>query len=212
MPWVPGLASPPQPWRPGPWLFFTADEAATIEAVVDRLIPPDNHGAGGKDAGCAVFIDRQLAGPFGQAAGLYMRPPFLSGAVTQGNQSPDAPAAVYRTALKALAEYVRARFSGKAFAALSLQEQDAVLSDLETGAAELTTVKSAEFFNLLLQNTQEGYFADPIYGGNRDMIGWKLVGFPGTRYDYRDWVDRHNEAYPLPPVGITGRTDWTVRD
>lgn len=212
MPWVPGLGSPPQPWRPGPWLFFTADEAATIEAVVDRLIPPDNHGAGGKDAGCAVFIDRQLAGPFGQAAGLYMRPPFMSGAVTQGNQSPDAPAAVYRMALKALAEYLRVRFSGKAFAALSPQEQDAVLSDLETGAVELTTVKSAEFFNLLLQNTQEGYFADPIYGGNRDMIGWKLVGFPGTRYDYRDWVDRHNETYPLPPVGITGRADWTVRD
>jgi gluconate 2-dehydrogenase gamma chain len=44
------------------------------------------------------------------------------------------------------------------------------------------------------------------------MVGWKLVGFPGTRYDYRDWVDRHNEAYPLPPVGITGRSDWTARE
>ena len=55
-------------------------------------------------------------------------------------------------------------------------------------------VKGAEFFALLLQNTQEGFFADPIYGGNRDMAGWKLVGFPGARYDYRDWVERHNEA------------------
>src|SRR4051812_13049934 len=81
MPWMPGQASPPQPWRPGPWLFFTADEAATVEAAVDRLIPPDDHTAGGKDAGCAVFIDRQLAGPYGRGAGLYMRPPFLSGAV-----------------------------------------------------------------------------------------------------------------------------------
>jgi gluconate 2-dehydrogenase gamma chain len=58
----------------------------------------------------------------------------------------------------------------------------------------------------------EGFFADPIYGGNRDMAGWKLVGFPGARYDYRDWVERHNEAYPLPPVSIMGRSDWTVKE
>jgi gluconate 2-dehydrogenase gamma chain len=212
MPWMPGMANPPRPWRPGPWLFFTADEAATIEAAVDRLIPPDDHGAGGRDAGCAVFIDRQLAGPYGQAAGLYMRPPFMPGAMTQGSQSPDAPSAVYRTALKAIADYLRVKFSGKTFAALSPQQQDSVLSDLDTGAIELTAINSSDFFNLLLQNTQEGYFADPIYGGNRDMAGWKLVGFPGTRYDYRDWVDRHNEAYPLPPVGITGRSDWSVKD
>jgi gluconate 2-dehydrogenase gamma chain len=65
---------------------------------------------------------------------------------------------------------------------------------------------------LLLQNTQEGFFADPIYGGNRDMAGWKLVGFPGARYDYRDWVERHNEVYPLPPVSIMGRADWTLKE
>ena len=56
--------------RPGPWMFFTADEAATVEAAVDRLIPPDNRGHGVKDAGCAVFIDRQLAGPYGRSDGL----------------------------------------------------------------------------------------------------------------------------------------------
>jgi gluconate 2-dehydrogenase gamma chain len=212
MPWAPGLADPPRPWRPGPWLFFTAGEAAIVEAAVDRLIPPDDHAAGGKDGGCAVFIDRQLAGPYGQAAGLYMKAPFRAGTPTQGNQSSDTPAAVYRNGLKALADYIGTRFFGTSFPALSPQDQDAVLSGLETGTIELKGLKSTEFFNLLLQNTQEGYFADPIYGGNRDMVGWKLVGFPGTRYDYRDWVDRHNEPYPLPPVAITGRSDWSVRD
>ncbi len=87
-----------------------------------------------------------------------------------------------------------------------------MLSGLETGAIELKGVKSAEFFALLLQNTQEGFFADPIYGGNRNMAGWKLVGFPGARYDYRDWVERHNEKYPLPPVGIMGRSDLSMRE
>src|SRR3954447_6694252 len=212
MPWSPSLANPPAPWRPGPWLFFSADEAATIEAAVDRLIPPDARSAGGKDAGCAVFIDRQLAGPYGEAAGLYMKPPFVAGAVTQGNQSANAPAALYRTGLRALAAFIKANFAGKSFAVLSPQDQDSVLSGLETGSIALEAINSADFFNLLLQNTQEGYFADPIYGGNRDMAGWKLVGFPGTRYDYRDWVERHNEPYPLPPVAITGRSDWTVRE
>jgi gluconate 2-dehydrogenase gamma chain len=212
MPWDPGAASPPMPVRPGPWMFFTSDEAALIEAAVDRLIPPDDRGPGGKDAGCAVFIDRQLAGPYGRAAGLYMKPPFMPGAATQGYQMEDAPAVRYRAGLTALAGYVKANFSGKAFPELAPADQDKVLAGLETGSIALPDVKTAEFFALLLQNTQEGFFADPVYGGNRDMAGWKLVGFPGARYDYRDWVERHNEVYPLPPVSIMGRADWTVKE
>jgi gluconate 2-dehydrogenase gamma chain len=212
VPWEAGTATPPLVVRPGPWMFFTADEAAMIEAAVDRLIPPDNRGPGGKDAGCAVFIDRQLAGPYGRAEGLYTRPPFMPGAATQGYQLPDSPAARYRTGLRALADYIKSNFAGKSFNDLAPNDQDTVLKGLESGSIALKDVKSAEFFALLLGNTQEGFFADPIYGGNRDMASWKLIGFPGARYDYRDWVERHNEAYPLPPVSIMGRSDWTVRD
>jgi gluconate 2-dehydrogenase gamma chain len=212
LPWEPGTASPPLQVRAGPWMFFTPDEAATIEAAVDRLIPPDERGAGGKDAGCAVYIDRQLAGAYGRASALYMRPPFMPGTAMQGYQAQDAPAARYRNGLKALADYVKSTFAGKAFRDLAPADQDQVLSGLETGKIALKDVKSAEFFALLLQNTQEGFFADPVYGGNKDMAGWKLVGFPGTRYDYRDWVERHNEKYPLPPVSIMGRPEWTVKD
>ncbi len=212
MPWAPGAGSPPQPVRPGPWLFFTADEASLVEAVVDRLIPPDDRSPGGKEAGCAVFIDRQLAGPYGRAEGLYTRPPFMAGAATQGYQRPDAPGARYRAGLHALASYIKSTFAGKSFRDLAPDDQDKVLADLEAGSIALKDFKSAELFSLLLQNTMEGFFADPIYGGNRDMAGWKLVGFPGARYDYRDWVERHNEPYPLPPVSIMGRSDWTVRE
>src|SRR3954463_12573550 len=84
MPWEQGTAAPPVPVRPGPWQFFTADEAAAIEAIVDRLIPADELGPGGKDAGCAVYLDRQLAGPFGIGAGLYLQPPFKNGTPGQG--------------------------------------------------------------------------------------------------------------------------------
>jgi gluconate 2-dehydrogenase gamma chain len=212
LPWEPGTATPPTPVRPGPWLFFTADEAALIEAAVDRLIPPDSRGPGGKDAGCAVYIDRQLAGPYGRSEGLYTRPPFMPGVATQGYQMPDAPAARYRVGLRTLADYIKSNFAGKSFRDLPPEDQDKVLEGLESGLIALKDVKSADFFTLLLGNTQEGFFADPIYGGNRDMASWKLIGFPGARYDYRDWVDRHNEPYPLPPVSIMGRSDWTVRE
>jgi gluconate 2-dehydrogenase gamma chain len=212
LPWEAGTATPPVVVRPGPWMFFTADEAAMIEAAVDRLIPPDNRGPGGKDAGCAVFIDRQLAGPYGRSEGLYTKPPFMPGAATQGYQAPDSPAARYRAGLRALADYTKSNFAGKSFGDLAPNDQDTVLKGLESGSIALKDIKSAEFFALLLADTQEGFFADPIYGGNRDMASWKLIGFPGARYDYRDWVERHNEPYPLPPVSIMGRSDWTVKE
>ena len=141
-----------------------------------------------------------------------MKPPFMAGVATQGYQRPDAPAARYRAGLKALTDYVKANFVGKAFSELAAADQDKILDGLEKGTVELNGVSSTEFFALLLENTMEGFFSDPIYGGNRDMAGWKLIGFPGARYDYRDWVERHNEPYPLPPVSIMGRSDWTVKE
>ena len=66
------------------------------------------------------------------------------------------------------------------------------------------------FFELLLKNTQEGFFADPIYGGNRDMVGWKMIGFPGARYDYRDWVERHNRTLPAAARQHRGRPESMV--
>jgi gluconate 2-dehydrogenase gamma chain len=208
--WNPVEGSPPAPVRPGPWQFLTPEEAATVEALVDRLIPPDEKTPGGKGAGCATFIDRQLAGPYGDARGLYMRPPFHDGEPTQGWQSPLTPAMRYRRSLAALDKHCAASFAGKRFNQLPVEMQDKVITGLENGDVKFDDVSARGFFDLLLQNTQEGFFADPMYGGNRDMVGWKMVGFPGARYDYRDWVERHNEKYPLPPVGITGRPDWML--
>lgn len=208
--WNPRAGSPPQPIRPGPWQFFTPEEGAAVEALVDRLIPPDPTTPGGKDVGCAVFIDRQLAGPYGEARGLYMRPPFAEGSKEQGMQSPVTPAMRYRRSLAALDKHCRATFAGKHFADLPDEQKDNVITGLESGQVKFDDVSGRGFFDLLLQNTQEGFFADPLYGGNRDMAAWKMIGFPGARYDYRDWVERHNEHYPRPPVAITGRPDWTL--
>src|SRR3981189_2544041 len=76
LPWEPGMATPPVPVRPGPWMFFMAEGAALADAGGDPLIPPHDRSPGARDAGCAVFSDRYLAFPYGRGDGLYMKPPF----------------------------------------------------------------------------------------------------------------------------------------
>ena len=205
MPWRPFAGDPPQAVKPGPWVFFTPEEGAAVEALVDRLIPPDPETPGGKDCGCAVFIDRQLAGAYGSARGLYMSPPFLQATPEQGLQAPAAPAQLYRRMLAALDAFCRATYAGKTYAQLPDGEKDRIITGMENGSVLVQGTSATPFFEILLQDTRYGFFADPVYGGNRDMAGWKMIGFPGARYDYRDWVERHNERYPHPPISIAGR-------
>ncbi len=211
MPWSPFPSSAPEIERPGPWQFFTSDEGRAIEALVDRIIPPDPETPGGKEAGCAVFIDRQLKGPYGNSEGLYMRGPFVKGTKQQGPQSSQTPAELYRKGLAALDKYCKDNRGNKSFADLSAEQQDDVLKQIEAGKIKFDEVDAEGFFSALLKHVPEGFFSDPIHGGNHDMVGWKMIGFPGIRYDYRDWVKRHNERYPYPPVSIAGRSDWTPR-
>jgi gluconate 2-dehydrogenase gamma chain len=211
LPWTPNAGTPPTPVRPGPWNFFTSDEARAVEALADRIIPPDPQTPGGKDSGCAVFIDRQLAGAYGRSEGHYTQPPFMPGTKQQGSQSAKGPAAAYREALAALDKYCQSNYQGKRFPDLSDEQKDELLKGLEDQKVKLEGVDGGSFFALVVKDVKEGFFADPLYGGNRDMAGWKMIGFPGARYNYRDWVERHNEPFPLPPVSIMGRGDWSPK-
>lgn len=211
LPWHPGAAAAPQTAKPGPWAFFAEAEAAVLGAIADRIIPPDPQTPGGKDAGCVVFVDRQLAGAYGRHEGLYIAGPFRQGTPEQGPQSPQTPREFYRSALAALDRYCRAGTPQKAFLELTTAQQDDVLRGLESGAVQLEGIDAKTFFEQLVQDIQQGFFADPIYGGNHDMCAWKMIGFPGARYDYTDWVGRHNQRYPHPPVSIAGRADWNAR-
>jgi gluconate 2-dehydrogenase gamma chain len=151
-----------------------------------------------------------LAGPYGAREGLYEQPPFDKGSKQQGPQSAAGPREIYRQALAALDSYCD-RQEQRSFANLSAQRQDEILHGIEAGTIELEGVDGQGFFAALIKDVQQGFFADPVYGGNRDMCAWKMIGFPGARYDYRDWVGRHNEPYPLAPVSIGGSIDWTPR-
>jgi len=211
LPWTPNAGNPPVPITQGPWLYFTAEEGRAVEALADCIIPPDPQTPGGKDSGCAVFIDRQLAGPYGRREGLYLRPPFMTGTPQQGPQSADGPAATYRKALAALDQYCQSKYQGKRFADLSDKDKDELLDGLEKDKVKLDGADGKAFFAHAIKDVQEGFFADPLYGGNRDMVAWKMIGYPGARYNYLDWVERHNERFPLPPVSIMGRADWSPR-
>jgi gluconate 2-dehydrogenase gamma chain len=212
LPWQPNEAYPVAPVGPGGYLFFTQAEAAAVDAIVDRLIPTDELGAGAKDAGVTVFIDRQLMGPFGGHDWLYMEGPFSTTPLpTQGLQSPIVPRDQYRRGLAALSTYCRATYAGREFVQLAADEQDKLLTSMEKGEVRFTGFDARALFGAIYANTMEGYFADPIYGGNRDMVGWKLVGFPGVRYDFRDVIEKPNQAYTLPPVSMQGRPAWGER-
>jgi gluconate 2-dehydrogenase gamma chain len=210
VPWKEGTADAPPGASGTGYVFFTTAEAAFIEAAVGRLIPDDPVGPGGVEANVPFFLDRQLAGPFGRGDHYYLGGPWPKGTAEQGYQSRFSPAQLYRAAIPAIDAYVAANLGAATFSALAAADQDKLLKGLESGDVKLDGgVDSKTYFAMLLQNTKEGYFSDPIYGGNKDMGAWKMIGFPGAHYDYKEWVTRHGERVPYPPVGFKGRPGWT---
>jgi gluconate 2-dehydrogenase gamma chain len=183
------------------YAFFTRPEAALVEAAVARLIPSDDLGPGGVEAGVPYFIDQQLAGAYGAGARTYLQGPFGDATPEQGYQLPLTPQQLYRTALADLDAHC-ASAHGATFAALSPADQDAVLRGLESGEVSLARVPGRVFFDALLADVKQGFFSDPMYGGNRDKVGWVLIGFPGVGANYAQLVEQHGRPYRVAPVSI----------
>lgn len=192
-----------------PYSFLNADDAAFIEAAVARLIPADETGPGALEADVPVYMDRQLAGAWGAGEGLYRSGPWQPGKPEQGYQLPFTPAELFRNALRAITEDLRKTNRGS-FGKLKAEDQDAYLRALETESRDLGGVPSNIFFQSLLEMTIEGYFSDPVYGGNKDMVGWKLVGFPGAYANYYELVDQHGIAFTRPPTSLGQDASGTV--
>jgi gluconate 2-dehydrogenase gamma chain len=189
------------PYQP---VFFHTDEWAFIQAAVARLIPFDGTGPGALEAGVPEFIDRQMDAVFGHAAIWYMQGPFVESVPEFGYQGRLAPRDVYRAGISAVDTHCKRAYSDQAFAKLDAVQQDVVLKGLEMGDLKFDTVSGKTFFSFLLQNTKEGYLSDPIHGGNKNAASWAMIGFPGARADYADWVGKPGVRYPLPPVSING--------
>ena len=207
-PWSPNVAD--QPYYGTEYgHFFTPAERRAVDALTARIIPTDESGPGAREADVVIFIDRQLAGFYGRGQLWYMRGPFPDPLETQGYQSEHTPAGLWRHGLAALDAHCRETLDGRDFVDLSEQEQDAVLKAMDEEEIEFETVSAKQFFDFAKEMTIEGFFCDPVYGGNRDMAGWRYVGFPGARYDYRDYLHHNGARVDLPPVGLMGAHYWT---
>jgi gluconate 2-dehydrogenase gamma chain len=185
-----------------PLLTLTATEHAFFVAAADTIIPPDALSPSGSDCGVANFIDRQLAGAYGTGARLYRQGPFPKGKPEQGYQLSLNPREFFRAGVASANEFTRKTY-GKDFDRLNEEQRIAALKAMEEGKAEFKGFGSAMFFNALLQITMEGFFADPIYGGNRDMASWKMVGYPGLPATYRNDIRKYlGKTYDKPPRSI----------
>lgn len=197
----PGLAKPDVSATGRPtYLFFNAAEILFVEAACERLIPADEHGAGALGAGVPNYLDKQLGGAWGTGERLYRSGPWHAGTATQGYQLPLTPAELFHTCLRAITEQLAAK--NTPFHDMSGDAQDAYLKSLESGAHNLGGVPSETFFDTLLQMNVEGFFADPVYGGNKNMVAWRMIGFPGAYADYYESVDHHGVKFEREPLSL----------
>jgi gluconate 2-dehydrogenase gamma chain len=182
--------------------FFDDMQRRTIEAAMARIIPTD-HEPGAREAGAIDFLDRYLSGidfVYANADGTGFAPP-------QGKRADawrrriEIVRRKYIDGIDELNQRSRAEF-GDDFVQLPADQQDLILTMMERpvldeeqareeaeavagftppepALQQIAAETDLDFFPLLLLHTRQGFLADPIYGGNRNRVGWDVIGFPG---------------------------------
>ena len=189
---------------PQGYAFLNLDEAAFVEALVDHMVPADDLTPSGTDLGIAIFVDRALGGAWGKGDRLYMQGPWKQGAPSQGYQLPLTPAQLYRAGIEATNAHCRKAY-GKPFDRIDDKQREEVLVALSTGKLSFDNGLPARvFWTTVYQTVMEGMFADPIYGGNRNKAGWRLIGFPGAIAVHRENVEKYRDKkFPADPISIS---------
>ncbi len=198
---VQSAAPPPAPepvqTAATPYQSLSPDEATFIEALVNVLCPADEYTPSGVDCGLAIYIDRQLAGPYGKGDGRYFRGPFRSAKPELGLQSPLTPEQLCKAGIAA-ANVASIRDYGKPFDQLAAAEADVFLKDVQADRVQSDGVSLALWFNEVIYRLfVEACFADPMYGGNRNAVFWKMIGYPGLPATHAlDMVRYRGKPYP----------------
>jgi gluconate 2-dehydrogenase gamma chain len=188
---TPAAAASPTP--AAGYEFLNIEEAAFVVTLVNHMVPADEFTPKGTDLGIDVYIDRALAGAWGKGDRLYMQGPWKEGVPSQGYQLPLTPAQLYRAGIVATNAYCQKTY-GKPFDRLSDQQRQEVLLGLAGAKIKFDSgLPVRPFWTTVYQTVMEGMFADPIYGGNRNKAGWKLIGFPGVLALYHDDVAKYRD-------------------
>lgn len=193
-----------------PIQFFNIHEAATVDAIASRILPGSPDDPGAHEAGVVFYIDQSLGGAnLGYTLKTYTQGPFpvvreepvsveaasqrdIYDYVTVesdhfsrfGYQSVLSPQEVYRRGLEFVDAYAQSQFEEN-FIDLTPEQQDQVLTDMdEDTATGFEGPSGRAFFTQLRNDTIEGMFSDPMYGGNRGLAGWRLIGYPGAQRFY----------------------------
>jgi gluconate 2-dehydrogenase gamma chain len=184
------------------YLTLTEAEAAFLQAAADTIIPADALSPSASQCGVVDFIDCELAGPYGEGARLYRDGPIEKGKPEHGYQLGLTPREFFAEGIAAAGAWTKARF-GRSFAALGEAERSEALEAMESGKAEFAGFDAHLFFEALLAIVMEGFFADPYYGGNRDLAGWKMLGYPGLMADYQAAIETYRgKRYRAKPRSI----------
>ena len=186
------------------YAYLNSDEAAFVEALVDHMVPADEFTPKGTDLGINTYIDRALAGGWGKGERLYMQGPWKQGTPSQGYQLPLTPADLYRAGIAAANAFCVKTY-GRPFDKIGASQRQEFLLGLQAGKVAFENGPPARvFFTTLYQNVMEGMFADPIYGGNRNKAGWKMIGFPGViAVHYHNVEKFRDKKYSVDPVSIS---------
>ena len=186
------------------YTFLNSDEAAFVEALVDHMVPADELTPKGTEVGLNIYIDRALAGSWGKGDRLYMQGPWKPGVPSQGYQLPLTPAQLYRAGIEATNAHCRKTY-GKPFDRLDETQREEVLVGLSSGKLSFDDGLPARvFWSTVYQTVMEGMFSDPIYGGNRNKAGWRMIGFPGAIAVHRENIVKYRDKpFPTDPVGIS---------
>jgi gluconate 2-dehydrogenase gamma chain len=182
---------------PEPYQSLSPDEASFVEALVNVMCPADEYSPNGVDCGLATYIDRQLAGPHGKGAGRYQRGPFRSGKPEHGLQLPLTPEEFCKAGIAA-ADAACFRERGKTFSELARAEADAFIKAIHEGRVKSDGIALAQWFNEgVYPLFVEACFADPMYGGNRNAVFWRMLGFPGLPATHTlDMTRYRGKPYP----------------
>ena len=183
-------------------MYFTPEQYRITEAATERIFPKDHNGPGAKELLVTYYIDHQLAGGWGTGTKEYTSGPFFPGESTQGYQGRLNRQQIFEIGLKGIQNHSLKTYDN-AFEKLSEEEQDAILTEFAEEKVKLKGISSSYFFGVLRTATIEGAYADPLYGGNANMEGWRDEKLPRTSNELPNIIE--DEFTVVEPAALNSQ-------